>query len=221
MSPNQFVLTLFAISAIFRLANAACEDIQSLMDGTLREDCNSTQKIRGNQICVPFTAGPLILETRPLSSQPLAMRSYADQQYDSRILIGYYPKWDKCFIIKRTNCAIKGAVVDSGSRRIYWIELCPTGDRSGQNGVSLHRINLDGSGYISTGMQEMFENWFSLELQIDSVSRKLYVLTYSSVLECDLEGQNCVPFDRPTEDALVSFAIDSHQPLVNTINPRG
>lgn len=220
MLAKNIHLNFLIICTIIHLINGACEDIQSQMDGTIREECNSTQKIRGGQVCVPLIAGPLLLETRQLSSQPLAMRSFTDQQSDSRILIGYYPKWDKCFIIRRTNCAIKGALIELLSSTIYWIELCPTTSAiNNQNGASLHRINLDGSNYASFAMLETFENWFSLQIQVDAISAKLYIITYNSVLECNLEGQNCVAYDRLSEDVFVSFSIDSHR--VNMINRRG
>lgn len=217
----KYFVTFLFLSAMLDCIHAACEDIQSLMDGTLREECNSTQKIRGGQVCVPLAAGPLLLETRALSAQPMMVRSFQGEPVDSRILLGFYPKWDKCFIIKRTTCAIKGATLDPSTNTVYWIELCPTKEGSGQNGVSLHRINLDGSGNVSTSLEERFENWFSLQMMIDRSSGKLNILTYNSVLECELDGRKCQSFDRPTEDTMLALTADSHPLSGNMLNPRG
>ena len=92
---------------------------------------------------------------------------------------------------------------------------------SGQNGVSLHRANLDGSGHVSTSIEEHFENWFSLQMMIDRSTGKLNILTYNSVLECELDGRKCESFDRPTEDTLLALTADSHQTPGNLLNPRG
>uniref|UniRef100_T1K8V5 Uncharacterized protein n=1 Tax=Tetranychus urticae TaxID=32264 RepID=T1K8V5_TETUR len=197
-----------------------CEDIQSLMDNTVREDCSATGlKTRGGSICVPQIAGPLLLFNRRLSSQPMAMRSFT-KPTDEQLMIGYYPKLDKCFLVTRTVCQIKGATIDRTEPRIFWIEICPDPDpvvsdsvpsaklQAAQSRVRLHRTNLDGTGHEWSPFDAPLENWYNINIDVDSINKKLYVITIQETLECDISGFNCVTFDRPSEGSLLASRID-------------
>jgi len=193
--------------------SAGCEDIQSLMDATEKEDCSAIGMVtRGGSICVPKMAGPLLLFYRHLSSQPLAMRSFSQDAQDEQLMIGYYPKLDKCFLVRRTQCQIKAAAIDALEPRIFWIEMCPPSkddyDQFSPTKINLHRINLDGTGHEWTPFAAPLENWYTISLTLDLAHKKVYVVTYQETFECDLSGGNCVSLDRPSEGTLLTSRMD-------------